>query len=273
MSDIPSQSAMVALMGAGDQEWEAFPGMTFPALYALMTRRHMREYGTTMEQISQISVKNHHHANLNEKAQFQFEVTIDKVMDSTLIADPLRLLHCSPLTDGAAAIVLASEEKIKELTDNPVWIKGTGVGTDTLSLHDRESLSRIDSIPIAAKKAYETAEVEPEDIDVAEVHDCFTPAEIMAIEGLGFCKLGEGGKFTEEGETSLEGSIPINTSGGLKGKGHPVGATGIAQAIECAVQLRGEGGKRQVEDAELALSQNVGGSGATCVVHVFSKTK
>lgn len=271
MSDLPTQATMVALMGAGDQEWEAFPGITFPGLYALMARRHMKEYGTTLEQISQVAVKNHYHASLNEKAQFKFKVSLEKVMNSPLIADPLRLLHCSPITDGAAAVILASEKKAKELCDDPIWIKGMGLGTDTLSLHDRKSLSRMDSVKIAAERAYKTAGVQPKDIDLAEVHDCFAIAEIMAVEGLGFCKLGEGGKLTEEGETSLEGRIPINTSGGLKGKGHPVGATGIAQAIECTMQLRGKAGKRQVKDANLALAQNVGGSGATSVVHIFSR--
>ncbi len=271
MSDLPTQATTVALMGAGDQEWEAFPGITFPGLYALMARRHMREYKTTLEQISQVSVKSHHNASLNEKAQFKFAVTLEQVMNSSLIADPLRLLHCSPITDGAAAVILASEKKAKKLCDDPIWIKGVGSGTDTLSLHDRKSLSRMDSIKLAAERAYQSAGVKTNDIDLAEVHDCFSIAEIMALEGLGFCELGQGGQFTEDGETSLKGRIPINTSGGLKGKGHPVGATGIAQAIECVEQLRGKAGKRQVKDAEVALSQNVGGSGATCVVHIFSR--
>jgi acetyl-CoA C-acetyltransferase len=271
MTDVPTQTAMVALMGAGDEEWESFQGITFPGLYALMARRHMIEYGTTLEQISQVSVKNHSNATLNEKAQFKFEVTLEQVLNSSLVADPLRLLHCSPITDGAAAMVLASEKKAKELTDTPIWIQGVGLATDTLSLHDRKSLSRMDSVKLAAERAYKSAGVEVKDIDFAEVHDCFSIAEILAIEGLGFCKIGEGGKITEDGITSLEGEIPINPSGGLKGKGHPVGATGIAQAIECVIQLRGEAGKRQVKDAELALTQNVGGSGATCVVHIFSR--
>lgn len=271
MTDIPAQNAMIALMGAGDEEWEAFQGITFPGLYALMARRHMIEHGTTIEQISQVSVKNHHNASLNEKAQFNFKVTLEKVMKSPLVADPLRLLHCSPITDGAAALVLASEKKAREITDTPIWIKGNGLATDTIALHDRKSLSEIRSTKLAAERAYKDAGVKAKDIDFAEVHDCFAIAELMAIEGLGFCKKGEGGKITEDGETAIDGRIPINTSGGLKGKGHPVGATGIAQAIECFLQLRGEAGKRQVKDAEIGMSHNVGGSGATSVVHIYSR--
>ena len=268
MTDVTTSSAMIALMGAGDQEWEAFKGVTFPSLYALMARRHMVEYGTTIEQISQVAVKSHNNASLNPYAQFPFKVTLEQVMNSPLIADPLRLLHCSPITDGAAAVVLASEKVAKRLVDDPIWIIGSSMATDTIALHDRKSLSRIDSTIIASKKAYKDAKIKPEDIDFAEVHDCFSIAEILAIEGLGFCKPGEGGKITEEGETEIDGRIPINPSGGLKGKGHPVGATGIAQAVEAVLQLRGKAGRRQVKDAEIGLIHNLGGSGATTVINL-----
>jgi acetyl-CoA C-acetyltransferase len=271
MTDVPTTQAAVSLAGAGDEEWEAFNGATFPALYALMAQRHMFEYGTTLEQISEVAVKSHFNASMNPNAQFPFKVTLEQVMDSAPVALPLRLLHCSPITDGAANIILASEEKTKELTDNPVWIDATALATDTLALHDRKSLSRMDAAIIAAKKAYDQAKISPKDVDFAEVHDCFSIAEIMAIEALGFCKFGEGGKITGDGETRIGGRIPINTSGGLKAKGHPVGATGIAQAIEATLQLRGEAGQRQVKDAEIGLTHNVGGSGATCVVHIFSR--
>ena len=271
MTDVTTSSAMIALMGAGDQEWEAFKGVTFPSLYALMARRHMAEYGTTIEQISQVAVKSHHNASLNPCAQFPFKVTLEQVMNSSLIADPLRLLHCSPITDGAAAVVLASEEVAKRLVDDPIWIIGSSMATDTIALHDRKSLSRIDSTIIASKKAYKDAKIKPEDIDFAEVHDCFSIAEILAIEGLGFCKPGEGGKITEEGETEIDGRIPINPSGGLKGKGHPVGATGIAQAVEAVLQLRGKAGRRQVKDAEIGLIHNLGGSGATTVINILKR--
>jgi acetyl-CoA C-acetyltransferase len=271
MTDVPTASAAVTLMGAGDQEWEAFKGATFPSLYAMMARRHMLEYGTTIEQISQAAVKSHHNASLNPNAQFPFEVTLEDVMESSIVADPLRLLHCSPLSDGAAAVILASEEKAKKFSKQPIWMLSSACATDTLALHDRRSLTRMDSTILAAKSAYKKAGVKEKDIDFAEVHDCFSIAEILAVEGLGFCDIGEGGKLTEDGETAIGGRIPINTSGGLKGKGHPVGATGIAQAIEATLQLRGKAGKRQIEDAEVGLTHNVGGSGATSVVHIFRR--
>lgn len=271
MTDIPAVSAMMALMGAGDEEWEAFYGVTFPALYALMARRHMNEYGTTIEQISEVSVKNHYNATFNEYAQFRRKITLSDVMNSAMVADPLRLLHCSPITDGAAVVILASEKKAKELDNEPVWISASALATDTLALHDRKSLSRMNSTILAAERAYKQAGITAKDIDLAEVHDCFSIAEIMAIEGLGFCEFGEGGKITEEGKTRINGEIPVNPSGGLKGKGHPVGATGISQAVEVVEQLRGNAGKRQVEDAEIGLTHNVGGSGATCAIHILQR--
>ncbi|ODS41988.1 MAG: acetyl-CoA acetyltransferase [Candidatus Altiarchaeales archaeon IMC4] len=271
MTDVPTSSAVVALAGAGDEEWESFNGATFPGLYAMMARRHMHEYGTTEEQMAMVAVKNHHNATMNKNAQYQFEVTLEQVMNSSPIATPLKLLDCSPITDGSAAVILAGEKTAKRLTDKPIWIEGTGQSGDSLALHDRKSLSRTDAAVRASRLAYEMAGIGPQDIDTAEVHDCFTIAEIMAIEALGFCDFGQGGKITENGETRIGGRIPVNTSGGLKAKGHPVGATGIAQAIEVALQLRGEAGKRQVQDAKIGLTHNVGGSGATCVVHILKK--
>lgn len=273
MTDVTTEHATVALAGAADQEWETFHGITFPGLYAMMARRHMIDFGTTERQISLVAVKNHANGKLNPYAQFQYEVTLEEVMDSSMVADPLRLLHCSPITDGAATVILACEEKVKKICDKPIWIKGSALATDTLSLHERKSINRIEASISAGKKAYQMAKIKPDDVDFAEVHDCFTIAEILAIESLGFCKIGEGGKLTEEGETKIGGRIPINTSGGLKAKGHPVGATGIAQAIEATWQLRGEAEKRQVKNAKIGLTQNVGGSGATCTVHIFGKER
>ncbi|MBN2251252.1 MAG: thiolase domain-containing protein [Candidatus Altiarchaeota archaeon] len=271
MTDVPTGLAMTALMGAGDEEWEAFNGATFPALYALMARRHMKEYGTTIEQISSVSVKNHRNAKLNPNAQFRFEVTLEDVLNSAPVAEPLRLLHCSPITDGAAAVILASEKKAEEICEDPVWITASALATDTLALHDRKSLSKTNATVLAAKEAYGQAGVKPDDIDFAEVHDCFAIAELFAIEGLGFCKIGDGGRFTEEGHTRIGGKTAVNTSGGLKGKGHPVGTTGISQAVEAALQLRGKAEKRQVKDAKIGLTHNVGGSGATAVIHVYER--
>ncbi|MCD6127848.1 MAG: thiolase domain-containing protein [Methanomicrobia archaeon] len=256
---------------AADQEWEAFNGATFPSLYALMARRHMHEYGTTEEQLGLVAVKNHHNGSLNPNAHFQFDVSLEKVMNSSLVADPLRLFHCSPVSDGAACVILASEEKAKELSEDPVWIIGSGQASAAIGLYDREDICTIDSTVNAARAAYKMAGVTPKDIDFAEVHDCFTINEIISSEDLGFFKKGEGGKAVEEGLTSLDGEIPINPSGGLKAKGHPVGATGVAQAVEAVIQLRGKAGKRQVKDAEIGLTHNIGGSGGTAVIHIFSR--
>ncbi len=271
MTDILTGQTTGALATAADQEWEAYVGATFPGLYALMARRHMHYYGTTEEQMAMVAVKNHHNACLNPCAQYHNEITVEDVLKSPPITSPLKLLDCSPITDGAACIILAPAEIAREYTDTPIIVSGTGQASDTLSLHDRSSLVSLRASTRAAEMAYKMAGVEPSDIDLAEVHDCFTIAEIMAIEDLGFCKKGEGGKLTEEGETALDGRIPINTSGGLKGKGHPVGATGIAQAVEMVTQLRGEAGKRQVDGAEIGVIHNVGGSGGTAVVHVLKR--
>jgi len=271
MTDALGSQTTGYLASAADQEWESFNGATFPSLYALMARRHMYEYGTTEEQLSLIAVKNHHNGSLNPNAHFQFEVSLERVMNSTLVADPLRLFHCSPVSDGAACVVLASEEKAKEISDDPIWIIGSGQASGAIGIYDRDDICTIDATVNAGKSAYKMAGVTPKDIDFAEVHDCFTIAEIIDIEDLGFFKKGEGGKAVEESITSLDGELPINSSGGLKAKGHPVGATGVAQVVEVVTQLRGKAGKRQIKDAEIGLTQNIGGSGGTAVVHIFSR--
>jgi acetyl-CoA C-acetyltransferase len=271
MSDVLTEEAVGALASASDQEWEAFVGATFPALYALMARRHMYEFGTTEEQMAMVAVKNHDFANKNPVAQYRSRITVEDVLKSPPVCTPLKLLDCSPISDGAACVVLAPADEAKKYTDTPILVAGSGHATDTLALHSRKSLTRLDATVEAARRAYEMAHISPSQVQVAEVHDCFTIAEIMAIEDLGFCKKGEGGKMTEEGQTNLGGRIVVNPSGGLKGKGHPVGATGIAQAVEIVLQLRGEAGKRQVEGAEIGLTHNVGGTGGTAVVHVFRR--
>jgi acetyl-CoA C-acetyltransferase len=231
----------------------------------------MYEFGTTEEQMAMVAVKNHRNACFNPCAQYHAEITVDAVMKSAPVSLPLKLLDCSPITDGAACVILAPADKAKAFCDTPILIEGTGQASDYISLHSRPSLTSLAATVEAAKTAYKMAGVTPDDIDLAEVHDCFTIAEIMAIEDLGFCKKGEGGKMTEEGMTAIGGKIPINASGGLKGKGHPVGATGVAQAVELTTQLRGDAGKRQVADAEVGLAHNVGGSGGTAVVHILRR--
>lgn len=272
MTDVPVGDAAAALGGAGDQEWELFMGATFPALYALMARRHMHEFGTTREMLASVAVKNHANAAKNPYAQFRKEITLETVLESKIIADPLTLFDCSPISDGAAAVVLMPLEKAKEHTDAPIEILASTQASDTLALNARKSLTELRATKVAVRRAFEATKLTPADIDVCEVHDCFTIAEIMAIEDLGFFGKGNGGKATLDGETALNSKISINTSGGLKGCGHPVGATGVKQAVEITWQLRGEAQNgRQVKGAEIGMTHNVGGSGATCVVHVMRR--
>ena len=269
MNDVGGTSATGTLVTAADQEWEAFFGATFPGIYAMIATKHMHDYGTTREQLAQVAVKNHANGALNPYAQFKRAIPLEAVLKSTMVAYPLGLLDCSPVSDGAASIVLCAAEKAKEYTDTPIKIIGSGQASDTLALHARKDICTLDSTVYAAKMAYEHAKKTPQDIDVAEVHDCFTIAEICAIEDLGFVKKGEGGKAIDKKITTLDGSLPVNTSGGLKAKGHPVGATGVAQIIEIVKQLSGEADKRQVADARIGLTHNVGGSGASCTIHIM----
>jgi len=269
MNDVGGNAATETLATAADQEWEAFFGATFPGLYAMIATRHMHDYGTTKEQLAQVAVKNHANGALNPYAQYQREIKLETVLNATAVAYPLGLFDCSPVTDGAASIVLCAADKAKEYTDKAVKIIASGQASDTLSLHGRRDICTLDSTVYAAKMAYKQANLTPRDIDLAEVHDCFTIAEICAIEDLGFVEKGQGGKAVENKITTLDGSLPVNTSGGLKSKGHPVGATGVAQIVEIALQLRGDAEKRQVNDAKIGLAHNVGGSGATCTVHIM----
>lgn len=271
MTEVSTEEVALALGGAGDQEWELFYGATFPALYALLARRHMKEFGTTEEQLASASVKNHANAVHNPYAQFQRAISIQSVMDSGYVASPLKLLDCSPITDGASAVILCASEKAKKYCKEPIEIVATAQASDTLAVATRKSMTSLNATKIAAQDAYRQAGITAKDIDFAEVHDCFSIAEILAIEDLGFFKKGEGGKATEDGKTAIGGQVSINTSGGLKAKGHPVGATGIAQAIEAVWQLQGKAEKRQVPNAEIGLTHNVGGSGATAVVHVYKR--
>ncbi|MGB9576957.1 MAG: thiolase domain-containing protein [Candidatus Micrarchaeia archaeon] len=271
MTEVSTEEVALALGGAGDQEWELFQGTTFPALYALMACRHMKEYGTTEEQMALCAVKNHANAVHNPNAQFQKAIKLEDVMESGYIAEPLKLLDCSPITDGAACVILAASDKAKKYCDSPVEIIGSAQASDTLALAQRATLTSLRATREAAAAAYAQAGITAKDVDLAEVHDCFTINEILAIEDLGFFPKGKGGKAVEEGETQLNAKITVNASGGLKAKGHPVGATGVAQAVEVFWQLQGRAEKRQVKDAEIGLTHNVGGSGATAVVHVFRR--
>ncbi len=262
--------ATYALATAADQEYEVYHGVTFPGLYAMIANAHMHRYGTTREQLAAVSVKNHRNGSLNPKAQFQSEITIEQVIKATMVADPLTVLDSSPVSDGAACVLLASMDIARRLQKPFVKIIGTGAATDSFALDKREDITTLKAVKVSAESAYKMAGVKLTDISLAEVHDCFSIAEICIIEELGFIEKGKGGPFTEQGHTSLSGKIPINPSGGLKSKGHPVGATGVAQVVEVVEQLRGNAGKRQVKNAKIGLTQNMGGSGASSVVHIFS---
>jgi len=269
MTDVASGASVDALAGAADREWEGFVGATFPGLYAMIAHEYMSRYPLTREQLAQVAVKNHYNGARNPIAQFQQEISLETVLKSTLVADPLRLFDCSPITDGAAAVVLAPMEIARKFTDTPVRVLASAQASDTIALHDRRDISTLDATVAAGKRAFAMAGITPKEIDLVEVHDCFTIAEICAIEDLGFCRKGEAGRLTEEGVTALGGDLPVNTSGGLKACGHPVGATGIKQVCEVVMQLRGQAGKRQIDGARIGMTHNVGGTGATVAVHIM----
>jgi len=271
MTEVATPIATEIMGKGGDSTWEYPFGMTFPGYYAMIANAHMAEYGTTEEQLALVSVKNHYYGSLNPYAHMQKRIDLQKALASPVVAHPLKLYDCSLITDGAAAVIIASEERAKAICKKPVWIAGVGLATDTLRLADRKSLTSLSAVQEATKTAYKMAGVGPADIDVATVHDCFTIAEIVAYEDLGFCKKGEGGKLIEAKETYVGGKIPVNVDGGLKSKGHPIGATGVSMAIEITKQLREEAGERQVKSPEIGLTHNVGGTGQVVAIHIFRR--
>lgn len=271
MTHLSTTGVTEILAMASDFPFEQRHGISFPGLFGMMAVDHMHKHGTTEEQLAKVAVKNHEHGLLNPKAHFQKRITVQDVLSSHPVAWPLKLYDCCPRSDGASCIVLTSPKLAKKFTDTPVHIIGSGQAQDTLGLFQRDDFSTMKVTKIAAEKAYKMANVGPKDIDVAELHDCFTIAEIIAYEDLGFCGPGEGGKFIDEGATYIGGKIPANTSGGLKAKGHPVGATGVAQACEIYLQLTNQAGKRQVSGAEIGLTENVGGAASTGVVHIYER--
>jgi acetyl-CoA C-acetyltransferase len=269
MTDISGGEATYALATAADMQWEGASGVTFPGLYAMMAVAHMNKFGSTREQLASVAVKNHHNGMMNERAQYRSEITVEGVINSVKVADPLNILDCSPITDGAAAVILVPADMASRFSKQPVKVIGSGHATDTVALDDREDLTTLKAVKLSSEEAYKMAGKTAADMDLAEVHDCFTIAEIMVTESICFCKPGQGGAAVVAGETAIGGRIPVNPSGGLKSKGHPVGATGVAQIVELTEQLRGEAGGRQVANARLGLAQNMGGSGGSSVVHIL----
>ncbi len=261
--------ATYALATASDQDYEAFHGVTFPGLYAMMARAHMHKYGTSREHLAEVAVKNHLHGSMNPLAQFPMKVTLEQVLSSTLVADPLGLLDCSPVTDGAAAVIVTTPEIAANLKNSPVKIRASAHATDMMALHSRKDPATLPAVAKAAEKAYSMAGISPDDLDIIEVHDCFTIAELIIMEELKLVERGSAGPAVKDGLTRYDGKIPINVSGGLKSKGHPVGASGVAQVIELVEHLRGNAGERQIKNARLAMAQNMGGSGGSCVIHIL----
>ncbi len=271
MTDVGDNVAAQILSSSADQEWETVFGATQAALFAMIARRHMYRFGTTREEMAAVAVKNHHNGSLNPNAQFQKEITVEQVLKAPWVAEPLGMLDCAPLSDGAAALVLCPMERARKFCDTPVRIAGVGMASDTMALHDRPELVTMDATIAGAKRALAQARRTPGDVQVAEVHDSFTISEILAIEDLGFVEKGKGGKATAEGSTALNAKVSVNPSGGLKARGQPIGATGLAQAVEVVRQLRGEAGRRQVSGAGVGLTHVLGGTGSTAVVHILER--
>jgi acetyl-CoA acetyltransferase len=253
---------------ASHRQYEQPTGLTFPGVFALFTKRHMHEYGTTEEQLAEVAVKNHGNGSLNPNAHFGKETTVEEALDGPIVADPFRLMDCCPFSDGASAVVVVSED-LADSYDAPVDVSGLGHATDVVPIGDKDTPHVTQAARDAATEAYEQADTTADEVDFAEVHDCFTGAEILASEALGLVEDGQGGPAAEAGRTARDGDVPINPSGGLKAKGHPIGATGTAQLVELTEQLRGSAGQRQIDGAERAVAHNLGGDAATTVVTVM----
>jgi len=249
--------------------YEGQAGASFPGLFASMARAYLTEFDATEEDFAKVAVKNHENGISNPKAHLRKKITVDDVMNSAVVASPLKLYDCCPFSDGASSVILCNEKFAKEHTKDYVQVIGSGRGGSPAALQGRNHLTTIPSTKLAGESAYKMAGVSPKDIDFAEVHDCFTIAEVVDSEDLGFFEKGQGAKAAAEGRTKLNSEISINPSGGLKSKGHPIGATGVGQVVEVFDQLTGNAGERTVKDAKIGLTQNFGATGASCAVHIF----
>ena len=271
MTSQPTSRVTEILASAGDCDGEIRAGSTFPSLFAMIARRHMHEFGTRREHLAAVAVKNHANGALNPDAHLRKVITLEQALAGKPVADPLNLYDCSLISDGAAAVIVAAADRAKDFSDKPVRVLGIAQASDFLALDQKADITTFPAVKAAARKAYNMADVAAADIEFGELHDCFTIAEIIALEDLGFVPRGQGGPCSASGYTARDGAKPMNASGGLKSKGHPVGATGVAQVCDVVQQIRGEAGERQLARHSLGLAQNLGGSGATCVVTILGE--
>lgn len=273
MRDVSAAKGKYWLGISGDTEFERLAGSTFAGVYAMLAQRFMFELGLKKEHLSMVAVKNHRHAVNNPKAQFRNAITLEQALKGFPVAYPFNIWDCCPTTDGAAAVLVCNAKKAKAFTEIPIEIIGYGSGCDYLALQDRDSLTTLKAVTKAAQEAYAMSGLTPRDIDFAEVHDCFTIGEVLAYGDLGFCEKGQEGRLLEEGYTTRDGKLPVNVSGGLKAKGHPLGATGCGQTVEIVSQLRGKAKdpSRQLLKADIGLNHNVGGSGGTACVFIYKR--
>jgi acetyl-CoA acetyltransferase len=271
MNDMSSDTAKYWFGVSGEMEWERMAGTTFSGVYAQIASAHMATYGTTREQLSKVAVKNHANGAKNPHAHLQSECSLEEAENAPTVAAPLNLYHCCPMSDGAAGVLIASEDVVDDYTDTRVRVAGVGAASGSIGLYERSSYTGLPASQTAGERAYEAAGIGPEALDFAEVHDCFAIAELLAYEDLGFCEVGDAGSMIDDGVTDRDGRLPVNTSGGLKAKGHPIGATGAAQVAEAFAQLTGSAGDRQLDAPRYGLTHNVGGSGGAAVVHIFEQ--
>ncbi len=271
LTDVPDTEANRIMSGTADHEWEAVFGATLPGLWAMIARRHQHEFGTRREEFAQVAVHAHEMGSKNPNAHFRNRLSLEQVLQASPVAEPLGVFDCAPLSDGAAAVVLGPLERARKFTDTPIRIAASQIACDTMALHHRRELTTLDSTVVAAKRAFAQARRSPSDIRVAEIHDGYSISALVSLEDLGFVEKGKSGPAFARGEFSGKGRVFVNPSGGLKAQGRPFGAVGVAQAVEIVRQLRGQAEGRQIEGAEIGLSQDVGGTGATSVVHLFER--
>lgn len=271
LTDVPDTEANRVTNDTADHEWEVVFGATLPALWAMVARRHMHDFGTTREELARVAVHAHEMGSKNPNAHFRNRLTVDQVLNASPVAEPLGMLDCAPLSDGAAAVVLGPLDRARKFTDTPIRIAASQIATDTMALQHRRDLTTLDATVVASKRAFAQAHRVPGDVRVAEVNDAFTISALMALEDLGLVPRGDAAKRYREGDVGPGSKLAVNTSGGLKAQGRPFGAVGVAQVVEIVRQLRGEAGDRQVSGATIGLSHDVGGTGATSAVHILER--